>query len=536
MDSVRSSLNYMHVFLGRGHNNSQKIILCAPYHTNFSEITCNLFQGDTNVKSLTRSYNDAELRNFIFEFGELDDNTPYQYNFELDGKPLDLGGGLTAKDLHFTFWKELNPSSEVVLISCNGVDEFKNPQKKWDMWRKLYTTINSSSNKPKLLLLGGDQYYQDATEKEFINKLDGEVSAELHQLVKMSAINRIFEQTSDLSYRKLLCQIPSFAMLDDHDIADGAGGRYLTDGVFERKYINYSKILIELFEAFQASRNPPQLLVKSGSAYSFSADLGNSTIIALDLRTEKNSSKKILMQEDHKAAVLAALRNCPNKNVMLMIPVVPARSSREVEGALTGLAKLCKLEMVQNWFKKIHPKLGEMVAFIAESEDDLEDALTSEVGMPFFEELLLTMAEKAATGTQYTILTGDIHTGGSVEMSITANGYQFSLPIIVSSPIGYYPMPKIAEGLLKESTYINIRTDRVLIEAVPNQFYTNRNFVIICPHKLIEDKPNAARIYQENVHGYKRLNLTSWEQEVLLTDNHSTLVSSDRFTQPEVQN
>ncbi|MDG0816445.1 metallophosphoesterase family protein [Bdellovibrio svalbardensis] len=517
------TINFIHAFLGRGENGTQKIVLLAPYHTNFATATCNLFQNGIKVASKTTGFKDKEVRNFIFEFENLLVDVEYTYNFEANNQILDLGGGLANDDLKFTYWKTLSSSSEVVLVSCNGVDEFKKPTLKWEMWRRLHNTAITATEKPKLLILGGDQYYQDATEKEFIDKLKGEVTPELRLQVKMAAIKRAFEQTSDLSYRKLMAQIPSIAMLDDHDITDGAGGRLFVGNEFEKKYLNYAPILIEVFEAFQASRNPSPLIKKSGSGYSCILDLGNSALVVLDLRTEKNSMKKKLMENDHKAAVFEAIQALPHKNVMLLIPVVPARSSRELEGALTGLAKLCKLKSVQNWFSKIHPKLGELISFIAESEDDLEDGLTSDSGLPFFTELLTAMSTKAAKGTNYTILTGDIHTGGTVEMMVTTSSTRFTVPIIVSSPIGYYPMPKIAEGLLKESTYIRIQSGEVLIEAVPNQFYTNRNFVFLNPEKLITDKVHAARIYQEGVSGFKRLALDSWEPDKLTPHTATTI-------------
>ncbi|WP_413942720.1 hypothetical protein [Bdellovibrio sp. HCB-162] len=515
MESVRSgSHNFIHVFLGRGHNGAQKIVLCAPFQTDFDEVECILSLSGVALPPMKAKVQDPQVRNFVFEFHGLIPGGKYTYRFTKKGETLNLGAGLVESDLRFTYWSTLDAGAETVLMSCNGVYIFKDQNKKWDMWRRLETTVANSKNPPKLLILGGDQYYQDDTEKEFYEKLKGDVTPELRNEVKMAAIRRAWEQTSDPSYRRLMAQIPSIAMCDDHDFTDGAGGRFCDiHGNFEPAWLIYRDILVEVFEAFQASRNPEPLIKKTKSAYSFSLDLGDSALVALDMRTEKNSRKSLLMEDDHKNEVLKAIRSLKHKNIMLLLPVVPLRNSREIESLLLLMSMIFESKDVENFLKGISPKIKEGADYVAGLKDDLEDALTSPPSLPFFTELLDAISEQALNGVQFTILSGDIHTGGSVEMKVTKNGKTFAVPILVSSPIGYNPMPKLVEGALKESSSILINSGNLQIAAVANQFYPKRNFVFLKPGLLnTTEKSRAARIFVEGVSGYRYMPIDLWNE------------------------
>ncbi|KYG62309.1 hypothetical protein AZI87_17445 [Bdellovibrio bacteriovorus] len=511
MESVRSSSHeFIHVFLGRGHNGAQKIVLCAPFQTDFDEVECTLSLSGVALPPMKAKAQDPEVRNFVFEFHGLISGGNYSYRFTKKGERLDLGAGLLESNLRFTYWSTLDAYAETVLISCNGVYIFKDQNKKWDMWRRLETTIANSKNPPKLLILGGDQYYQDDTEKEFYEKLKGDVTPELRNQVKMAAIRRAWEQTSDPSYRRLMASIPSVAMCDDHDFTDGAGGRFFNEqGVFESSWLNYMSILVEVFEAFQTSRNPTPIISKTKSAYSFTLDLGESALIALDMRTEKNAGINKIMDEDHKNAVFAVIQALPHKNILILSPVVPARNSNQKEGWMAGIIEWLKKPKVKAKFEKWHLMFA--WDYIVGMEDDMDDALTSKRAIGFFGELMKCLSTKALNDTTYTLLTGDIHTGGSIELFITVDKGTFPLGVLVSSPIGYDPMPDVVEGLLQEGMLIKKQNNDFKLIGINNQFVTARNFVFLRPSLLKTDaKDQAARIFIEGIQGSRSLPIGSW--------------------------
>ncbi|MFN7824117.1 MAG: hypothetical protein ACK5P6_02015 [Pseudobdellovibrionaceae bacterium] len=502
-----------HVFLGRGDKQEQKIVLLSPFHTDFNTVRCEIFENDQLVETVDANPRDPVLRDFIFEFSNLIDGHTYSYRFTNDRNPIELGGGLEEKHLQFKYWKTFTKSSEFLLLSCNGVDYYKDKKSKWNMWTNALQTVQHNRD-IGLLVLAGDQYYQDKIEEKWIDLLDDSLSEDSHSRFLLDSIESVFRQTSHLSYRILMAQYSSVAMLDDHDITDGAGGRAeFFEGVeFTKNWRKYSSAQIRVFEAFQGSRNPSPIKKTNGSGFSFQISLGKSKLIALDLRTEKNSKKNQLMSDDQKDAVFKEIEISTEKVVYLLLPVVPIRNAIKLEGVLTAVSMISRLLMKIKILSFLDPKVFQGIKFIADMEDDLRDALSSENNVKFLAELFRRMILKNKDdGTKFVILSGDIHTAGSVEVIISYQSNYLKFPILIASPIGYQTMSQHVEAALRESAEISFEESGVKIRANNNAFYTNRNFMVINPGSILENDPYAVRLYQEGVSGYKLIQYDSWK-------------------------
>lgn len=506
---------WLYPVLGVGCGNSKKIILIAPSLKDSVTVKCELFSNGMKISSQEQTFKDAIVRVFEYEFCDLIPGVKYNYIFSENGKVLELGGGLEQEDLFFVHWNKIEGTDSVLLMSCNGVNFYSDERKKWNMWEELNRNISNSKIKPQLLILGGDQYYQDTLEEKWIKKLNNANFGKIRDEFKRDCLNNILLHMENLSYRKTMAQIPSVAMLDDHDITDGAGGRdehfIGTSDVFTEEYSNYFSVQKELFQLIQATRNPPPILKKDGAGFSTIVNLGETAIVLLDLRTEKNSRQNKLMEPDSKEALFTAMRELPHKKIMILSPVVPLRNSSKVEGGVhLAIYFLSKFLQYVPKLGKFGAKIKPTIEFITGLEDDLNDSLSSECNKNFFSELLHEMGAGAKAGVSYAILSGDIHTGGTVELFVKADGYEFRVPLIISSPIGYQTMNPIVETFLRGKHVISYSHANAAAEGRNNLFTTNRNYIQLTPNKLFSNPNESVLLFEEELPGYQILMTQFW--------------------------
>src|SRR5690606_28901781 len=119
----------------------------------------------------------------------------------------------------------------------------------------------------------------------------------------------------------------------------------------------------------------------------------------------------------------------------------------------------------------------------------------------YFFELLNLIIDGMEKGVNYTILSGDIHTAGTVEMHLERDGKNHIVPILISSPIAYEPMNFMVEATLREKRVVKMEHANIKLEAINHQFTTNRNFMIIYPQKLIDSPNEAVLLYEEGISG-----------------------------------
>lgn len=501
------------IHLGRGDSGALLINVILPTRETIKTLTCEVFTTEGTLYTQTVSYQDELVRLYSFSFSNLKDGVTYQYRLHSNEADLELGEGLKPEDLKFTYWQKLKGAGEVFLLSCNGIFDYKGEEKnRLRTWNRLQKEC--LLRKSKLIILGGDQYYQDALET-WIPKLKGDGFEKNRVACKKASLANALSYMSHESYRKIMAQIPSFAMLDDHDITDGAGGRaeFFIGTEFSEEWSRFASIQRELFQLLQASRNPSPVIKKKDSAFSSILDLGDSAIVALDMRTEKNSQKKLLMEEDSKEALFKAICDLPHKNVFLVLPVVPVRNSMHFEKTLSVAITIADFLSKIPFIAKRFPKAVEGLKHLTGCSDDLNDSLTSECNKDFFAELLKVLSDGSRRGVNYAFLSGDIHTGGAVEIFAKVNDHQFRIPLLISSPIGYDPMPELVEPVLRELKEIEFEHAGVTLAAVTGRFSTQRNFMYIELNRLFTNPNEAVFIYEERISGRRRVLVQDWENE-----------------------
>lgn len=525
----------IHVFLGRTSNGGITINLVAPEHTEISKIEC-ILSSAPSIQSKDATFKDDIVRLYQFEFDDLFDGAVYSYHFMANGKRLELGLGLDEKDLYFTYWSKLDKNDSIINMSCNGGFFYDDEKTRWGMWDRLYSEISSKNISPKLLVLAGDQYYQDEIEKKWFRKINDSNRLEYKKDSLENALNHWVYP----SYRKVLAQIPSVAMLDDHDLTDGANGdrdEFYVDNTneFNEDWKSFVEVQKELFALLQASRNPTPVIEKKNQAFSFFLDLGNTALFALDLRTEKNSRKKTVQDEDSKKNLLNKLREISHKNVLIVVPVVPVRNSQHVEGGLLGaIASIPLIKYLIKIFPlKVRKPLEEALDSLKGFQDDITDALSSEPNKDFLFDLIEVILEGAKHGVNYSILSGDIHTAGSVELHIEGNGAKTVVPILVSSPIAYKPMPNLVEAFLKEQRVVSLSHRGVSVEAINHAFTSNRNFMNIFPEKLEQNSIEAVQLIQEGVSGFKTVVCKGWCKEFSKETDYEFIVEKSLDNQKQ---
>ena len=345
-------------FLGPRGTTGISIGIGLPDHK-INKLTCKLIESDQCVKpKICDIKKDDIFCLFQFKFENLDPQKEYKYKFyDPDENQLDLGNKLKYADCKFRVLGEDKNSSFVMLSCHNPFEEEKgSADEGWAMWKKLNSFLKEN-NSVRLILLGGDQVYNDDLEKTCIEN-NGTKSNLSENEIKNKFISQYQKYWEDISYRKIFASIPSLAMWDDHDITDGWGGReesFLnkSSSEFKKHWWNYFLIAKEAFEKYQFSRNDDKKIhnLPEGVFSSF-LDWGKNRFILCDFRSEKNSRKKNLWSEEHKNAVMNFIKNSPEKikKIFFLSPVVPLRTNFKGDSRL-GIISL-SLFKLRKWTNK----------------------------------------------------------------------------------------------------------------------------------------------------------------------------------------
>lgn len=438
------------------------ILIALPRKREVQELHCEVILGN-EVKSLTSSSSDKVYNLFRFRFTDLPHGQMCSYRFfDSKGNPLDLEG-LTVEDCLTRI-----PSKQLgkfVALSCHHPFYGKagGTDAAWQGWVSLAMSIDRENI--GLLAMLGDQVYNDDVFLK-AEKIFREKQPTAKEQVTELLIDNYLEFWGDLRYRRVLAKVSSITAWDDHDIVDGYGSRpEQWEAENQAVWLEYFSAANEIFAAYQASRNPPRLEGAPEGTYSFVFESGDSKILVLDLRSEKNASKKILLSKLHQEAVISAIQKCETSSLFVAFPTTVSRMSEKVEEAAyaaSGIAyelRKKRLKEPNHWL--FNGILGAAVnAFIgapevADLRDDIDDGLMASGSKECFLSILNAMFEwQERSGGKATILGGDIHSSGATEL-IRGNA---SILQIVSSPIANEPM---SNKLLAATTYVG---ERVLAE------------------------------------------------------------------------
>lgn len=457
-------------------------------------VTCSLTAGDTGERMLESRSSHGELRVFAFDFEDLDPQTWYRYALSVGGEPLDLEG-LEAEDLRFRPIGEAGDDDGFVLLSCHNPFELKHGDG-WAMWRRLLERLEADPS-IRLLVLGGDQVYHDTVERQFMPRLAAEPDNEaLAGELRRAFIANYQKFWGDLAYRKVLARIPSVVMWDDHDITDGWGGRpesFDAADELRPEWRRYFEVAREAFVAYQASRNPTTLDGVPQGSFTTCLDWGPNRFYLCDFRSEKNSHQQRFWSVAQERAFFDSLQTCTAERIFVLSPVVPFRPDPSLEEVLVSATELAWearqsaqqaaeptgwLQRLARWFLRMFGKASTLT-------DDLEDALMAKCNRAAFLRLLGALFEARRKGIDVVVLSGDIHTAGVSEFSLTENGRVWTIAQVVSSPIAYEPMPAKVEGMTTAVKQVTVEeVDGTKITARNGPYIPDRNFVKITPARL----------------------------------------------------
>ena len=479
-------------FLGLGDAGTVRIFVGLPDAKEIKALHCRLSGAGAPV-AIPGPAPTEHFRLFQFTASNLVAGARYTYTFTHDGTTLDLDG-IDASDCEFVAPHAFGADDSFVLMSCHGPFQEKRADPEdapWDMWVRLLATLKQDSS-IKLLVLGGDQVYNDCVEEA---NLDGATykKAGDRNLVR-DFITNYQRYWGNAAYRRVMARIPSVAMWDDHDITDGWGGRLesFAEVGFNRPWKQYFNVARQAFAEYQAVRNPPVIPGVGQLAFTTCLDLGTTRLYMLDFRSEKDTRKghgRKLWSEAHETAFIESLLQTPEhiKRVLVVSPVVAFRTSFSGDARLqwgarflfnlnrwaeerTVLARVWRwsalaltlgpivlawsVDSISAYFLWLlllvigtAGGIGYLVAFklgkipeLPHLTDDLEDGLSADGNRPTLVKLLRALFDwkRMRRGT-VAILSGDIHLAGVTEVVDMKDGSTQVLPQIVSSPISYPP-------------------------------------------------------------------------------------------------
>ena len=360
MDNI--SCRIIGPFLGPRGKAGVEIFIALPDHQ-ITSLTCKVFKNNNEIAGQSCCVDESDIyKLFNFEFKELEDNEVYHYKFFVNGEPLELEGGLTEQDCNFRVLGENSENKSFILMSCHNPFKTKkgSADDGWAVWEQLSHHLKKDDS-VRLLVLGGDQLYNDQIEEDYI-KGENELDADTQEQIKKRFVEQYQAYWGDLNYRKVLASTLSVAMWDDHDITDGWGSRpesfddkEVTG--FKKNWWKYFEIASGFFKNYQASRNPKPI-------YKFSSilDWGDKRFVLADFRSERNSKKSQIWTKEHKNKVLQQLENKSDqiKQIFFVSPVVALRTNFSGDRRVSFLSKsLFKLRrhieknkpwyIIQNW-------------------------------------------------------------------------------------------------------------------------------------------------------------------------------------------
>jgi len=494
--------------------NRAKIIIGLPDHINISELSCKLYMNDTEITALNRKIEDGAnfgiahnelFRVFIFNYEKLDAgkyNYKFYYSKENAEKELDLDANLTYEDCYFWVDDSFSDNDSFILLSCHKPFDKNNQLKKngWKMWEELYglikKEIEQGSRSIKMLIMAGDQVYNDDIETEY--KKDSQLKNNKDKL-----INRFIEQYHQYwnspFYKKIVASVPSLAIWDDHDITDGWGSRNeFIDNI--PRWQNYYNCAKESYKAYQHSRNLHQLEGCNKNQLSHYCDFGANRIYFLDIRSERNIKNKIFWSQEQQQLFFNSLDKVRNENnihnIFVVLSTVPFRTNLKTDEVIVNIGTYVPA-LIKNlkkskftwcgWFVLLFYRLT--LEYIFDLTDDVADGLSSEANINQFTELLLELHSIIKSGKTVILLSGDIHLGGLTEILLKEGDKINNILQIVSSPISNDPMPKMSSGITTTTSEMTPPNNQEITIKARNIFYiSKRNFVRIYPEHLSNSK------------------------------------------------
>jgi PhoD related phosphatase len=385
--------------------------------------------------------------------------------------PVRADAGYEFGGSRFCVNADVTGDLRIAYVSCNGMEhgDLDRPEQERNaLWRRL--AEQHAATPFNLLLHGGDQVYSDEMPdahpasrgwpRTVPDQLNACSIAELDRVLRDAFFRRYLHVFGQPEFAWLAARVPSLAMWDDHDIADGWGSYPdpVLDSEVGRCIFSAAR---ESFLFFQLAAAPGELPDfcpdGTGENLTWSVGLPGFQLVAPDLRSERRRFR--VMGERGWNAFRTALSGSRGSRVLLLssVPAIGPRLS------------ILERFMYQTPWKE-------------EYQDDLNDQWQSIRHRAEWRKFLREVIElHEHDGTRVTFLSGEIHlaTRGTVE---TATG---ELHQLVASGIAHPPPGRMRSRVL--GAFANLAESplagyRMRLRPLPGQraIYTpERNYLVL---------------------------------------------------------
>jgi hypothetical protein len=260
----------------------------------------------------------------------------------------------------------------IALVSCNDIfDSSVTPrERRGALWRTLAAEI--ASGNVDLIIHSGDQIYGDEAPDSWTRSEP-----------RVAAYRRHYVETwSHPDVAAALATCPSMMMWDDHEIYDGWGSN---DGDISPPARQRFADAEAAFVEFQAALNPTPF---DGSSHAWSFVMNGIGVLAVDARKHRSWHDRRILGGDQFAALdreLAALADAKLRHLFVVVGTPPV---------------YLKTMIAEKLLPYVSPS----------SVDDIRDGWTASRNQSDCRRLLMMLLDfSARSGTQVTILGGDIH-------------------------------------------------------------------------------------------------------------------------------
>lgn len=431
----------------------------------------------------------------IVELNGLKPDTIYYYLLKPpQGQNLDLAG-LQATDLHFKTLPEggFDEQLDFLLMSCHNPDQKQDDGfEGFAVWSQIPEILKENKN-VRFALLGGDQVYADDVETRVLAEADEQKRIALY-------LERYRRYWRSLEYRRVLCSLPSYLMWDDHDITDGWGSREdsyeppdasgKASDKFKPEWQRLFQTASAAFKHMQASRNPqmPEEGFKQGFDCCFR--VGRAGFIMADLRSNRNSHKRILWLPGQYETVgnWIKVNRADLDTIFFISPVVFSHGDPKVDELTRGLWPLVMwgLAKLANRFERFKGMLDSFNKNLGDLRDDIDDSWGSEINKEEADRILdlLFNLQNPKDGTRpirVVILSGDIHTPGysTIYSGSEEHATAAAIPHIVASPVSYAPFSWPLEAYYRHLTKSVFIGAKKQYTAQISHHFCHRNVVVV---------------------------------------------------------
>ena len=405
------------------------------------------------------------------ELGFGPDRVVWRYDFDL---PAARDAFYRLDGTAYRVASDLTGDLRIAYVSCNGrahEDSGRPIAERNRLWRRLGKEHDRDAF--GLLLHGGDQLYADGIVEAHPTLaawaeagLDAKAGHPFAEEVKAAAEDYLFGRYAALygqpEIARLLSQVPSVMMWDDHDIIDGWGSHpeALLDSAVGRGLFEVARQMFQLFQ-MGASEARPAFAPGDGLGASLTSRLAfpGFDVIAPDLRSERRPDR--VLGPDGWSVLTRALSEPPAPERRLLMSSVPLLGPR------------------LSWIERL---IG-VVPKLRQFEDDLRDQWQSRAHRAEWQRILRLLEQATASdGGALTVLSGEIHLATRAEMPLDGSGLLHQL---VASGIVHPPPPGIyarALGWLAALGEDPLPGKPIRLKPLPGQrliYVAERNYLVL---------------------------------------------------------